>query len=164
MAYHFLVQQILDLLKENNCWFETFEHEPVLTSEEAAKTRPEYTIHQGAKAILAKIERSDKTKSFVLFVIPGDLRFDSKKVKLSLNLKNVRFASEEELAEITHGVLRGAVPPFGNLFDIPVYVDKKVLENEKIVFNAGDRCFSVGMKSKDYEMLVRPQVVDIVVG
>jgi len=53
------------------------------------------------------------------------------------------------------------VPPFGNLFDIEVIVDPQLFENEKIVFNAGDKSFSVGMYSKDYLQLVDPQVVSI---
>ena len=58
------------------------------------------------------------------------------------------------------------MPPFGNLFmvseaepfGLKVFVDKKVLENEKIVFNAGDKRFSIGMYSKDWLKLVDPEV------
>lgn len=161
MNYHPLTKQITDLLTQNNYWYETFVHEPVFTSAEAAKARPEYTLHQGAKAILAKIEKKNKEEVFVVFVIPGDLRMDSKKIKQALDIKGFRFATEEELIKLTNGVQRGALPPFGHFFNLPLYVDKRLLENEKIVFNAGDRRFSVAMKTKDYQELVHPQVVDI---
>lgn len=62
---------------------------------------------------------------------------------------------------LTHGVQRGALPPFAHFFDLPLYVDKLLLENEKIVFNAGDRRFSVAMKTKDYQELTHPQIVNI---
>ena len=62
---------------------------------------------------------------------------------------------------MTKGVLPGGVPPFGNLFDLEVIVDPKLLENEKIIFNAGDRCFSIAMKSKDYTTLISPTIVNI---
>ncbi|NIA02454.1 MAG: hypothetical protein GWP15_03650 [Nitrospirae bacterium] len=50
--YHPLVNQIVEALKNNECWYETFEHEPVRTSEEAAKIRTGYTLEQGAKALI----------------------------------------------------------------------------------------------------------------
>ena len=162
MTFHPSVARILDLLKSNDSWFETFEHPPVRTSEEAAKTRPGYTLHQGVKAIVVRIKRSESDKRFVMLVFPADLRFDSAKVKALFGAKDVRFASEDEIAQITDGVQPGAVPPFGNLFGLHVVADPAVFENEKIVFNAGDRCFSLAMKSADYQSMVSPQVSDIV--
>ena len=156
MAYHEVVSRILGLLKANNCWYETFEHEPVRTSEEAAKTRPGYTLHQGAKAMI--VRANGEQKRFVMLVLPADLRFDNLKVKSLLKAKDVRFASETEVLELTGGVQPGAVPPFGNLFHLDVFVDPAVLANEEIVFNAGDRSFSVGMRSEDYKRIVSPQV------
>ena len=162
MTFHPSVACILDLLKSNDAWFETFEHEPVRTSEEAARTRPGYSLHQGAKAIVIRIKRSESDKRFVMLVFPADLRFDNAKVKALFGAKDVRFASEDEVAHLTNGVQPGAVPPFGNLFGLHVVADPSVFENEKIVFNAGDRCFSVAMKSADYRAIVVPQVSDIV--
>lgn len=161
MDYHPLTKQITDLLTQNNYWYETFEHEEVTTSEEAAKARPQYSLHQGAKAILAKIEKKNKEEAFVMFVLPADLRLDSKKIKQALDIRNIRFASKKELMSLTSGVQRGALPPFAHFFDLPLYADKRLLENEKIVFNAGDRRFSVAMKVKDYLELTRPQILDI---
>lgn len=160
--YHPVVSQILDLLKKNNCWHETFEHEPVRTSDEAANLRDGYTLHQGAKAILIRVKISSADKRFVMLVVPGDMRFDSDKVKKLFHAKNIRFATEAEVSEITHGVLPGGVPPFGNLFGLEVVADSALLENEKIIFNAGDRSFSVGMKAVDYLKLVKPKVLELV--
>lgn len=162
MSYHPAAARILDLLKDNEVWFETFEHEPVRTSEEAARTRPGYTLHQGAKALVVRIKRSESDKRFVMLVFPADLRFDNAKVKALFDAKDVRFASEDEVAQLTGGVQPGAVPPFGNLFGLHVVADPDIFQNEKIVFNAGDRCFSVAMKSADYRTIVVPQVSDIV--
>lgn len=163
MSYHPITQQIIDLLKKQNCWYETFTHEPVLTSEQAAQVRPGYSLLQGAKAILAKIEKKNKEEVFIMLVLPGDRRLDSKKIKKTLNVKNLRFATEEELTTVTRGIQRGAVPPFGNLFQLEVYVDRHLQEEKKIVFNAGDRKFSVAMNSKDYFRLVNPQIVEMAV-
>ena len=161
MTYHNTVSQIVNLLRSNDCWFETFEHEPVRTSEEAAKTRPGYTLHQGAKAIIVRVKRSEPDKKFVMLVFPADQRFDNTKVKILLNAKDIRFATEQEVLELTGGVQPGAVPPFGNLFNLTVIADPALFENERIVFNAGDRCLSVAMKSEDYKRLVNPEVRSI---
>ena len=162
MAYHPVVSEITALLNQNNCWFETFEHEPVRTSEEASRTRPGYTLHQGAKAMVVRVKRSESDKRFVMLVFPADLRFENPKVKALFGAKDIRFASEQEVSELTGGVQPGAVPPFGNLFDLEVVVDPTLFENEKIVFNAGDRCFSLAMKSEDYKKIVKPQISSLV--
>ncbi len=157
MTYHPTVQKIKDLLTDNNFWFETFEHEEVKTSEEAAKTRPGYTLHQGAKAIIARAD-----ENFLMLVFPADQKFNSKKVKTALNVKDLRFATPDEIADVTGGVQIGGVPPFGNLFNLKVYADPTLFENEKIVFNAGDRKFSLAMKSEDYKTLVNPEITSVI--
>lgn len=153
--YHFVVQKIKDLLTEHAYWFETFEHAPVRTSEEAAALRPDYTISQGSKALIVRVKK-DGQKFFAMVVVPGDKKFDTKKLKEAFNLSDLRFATEVEVGELTGGVLPGGVPPFGILFNLPVYADNRVFLNEKIIFNAGDRSFSIGMLSKDYDALVEP--------
>ena len=162
MEYHKITKQITDILKENNLWFETFEHESVRTSEEAAKIRPGYDLNQGAKAMIVRVKISESNKKFVMLVLPGDLRFDNSKVKNIFGAKDIRFATESEISEITKGVQVGGVPPFGNLFGLEVIADPKLFENEKIIFNAGDRRFSIAMFSKDYEAVVKPQITSII--
>lgn len=162
MKYHkvfYRIKKLLELESEN-IWFETFEHAPVRTSEEAAKVRTGYTLHQGAKALILRIKNKGE-KYFVMAVIPGDVRLDSQKFKTIVESNDIRFATENEILSITYGVLPGGIPPFGNLFGLEVYVDSEVLANEKIIFNAGDRRVSLGMKSNDYKKLVNPSVVDI---
>lgn len=162
MHYHPVTTQIIDLLKKHSVWFELFEHAPVRTSEEAASIRNGYTLQQGAKALIIKIKTPDIQKKYVMLVTPGDKRFTNRKVKQLLNAKDLRFATEEEVLELTGGVQPGGVPPFGNLFNLEVFVDPSLLQNEKIIFNAGDKSISIGMKSDDFLTLVVPQIVEIV--
>lgn len=158
MQYHFVSDVIINFLKTNDVWFETFEHEPVRTSEEAAKIRHGYSIEQGAKALIVKVYPSEQ---FVMLVVPGNLKFDARKVNALLGARKLRFASEEEVLKITDGVQPGGVPPFGNIFDLKTYVEEKLFENEKIIFNAGDKKFSVAMNSGDYKNLLNPTVASI---
>lgn len=160
--YHPVVSQIINMLKAHGCWFETLEHEPVRTSEEAAKVRRGYLLCQGAKAMIIRIKKTGSDAGFVMLVIPGDMRLDNNKVKKLLNARNTRFATEQEISDLTGGIQPGGVPPFGNLFGMAVFVDPKLLENEKIVFNGGDRSFSIAMKSTDYKTIVNPQVESLV--
>jgi prolyl-tRNA editing enzyme YbaK/EbsC (Cys-tRNA(Pro) deacylase) len=162
MDYHSVTRQIQELLSQHDCWYETFEHEAVRTSEEASRTRPGYRLKQGAKAIIVRVKTSDRDKRFLMLVFPADLRFDRRKAKQLLAVKDVRFATAEEVAEVTQGVEVGGVPPFGNVFRLEVVADPKLFENDRIVFNAGDRRFSVAMKSADYRRLVQPQVAELV--
>lgn len=161
MDYHPVVTKIKELLEKNHLWFETFEHEPVKTSEEAAKIRPGYSLKQGAKAMIIRAKNNEQDKKFIMLVLPGDLKFNNDKVKSVLQVKDIRFATPEEINQITGGVEIGGVPPFGNLFNIEVIADPKLFFNEKIIFNAGDRRYSIAMKSEDYKKLVNPRIENI---
>ena len=160
-TYHPLTQTIQNLLEDNNFWYETFEHQPVRTSEEAAQLRHGYTIEQGTKSLIVRVKPPGK-KMFVMIIVPGNAKFDEIKVKQYYQSKDVRFATAEEVFQITDGVLPGGVPPFGNLFGLEVVVDPSVFDNEKIIFNAGDKSFSIAMKAEDYKTLVKPQVVTVI--
>ena len=84
MDYHPLVAQILELLQQNHNWFETFEHEPVRTSDEAARTRPGYSLDQGAKAIILRVKQPEVKNRFFMLVFLADLRFDKEKIQVLL--------------------------------------------------------------------------------
>jgi prolyl-tRNA editing enzyme YbaK/EbsC (Cys-tRNA(Pro) deacylase) len=163
MDYHPLTNQITDQLTRANVWFETFTHEPVRTSEQAARTRPGYELKQGAKAILARVKKSETEKFFIMLVFPADKQFDKRKVKNYFHARDIRFATESEVAALTNGVEPGGVPPFGNLFGLRLVCDPTLFNNENIVFNAGDRSFSVSMRAQDYRHIVNPEVVDIII-
>jgi Ala-tRNA(Pro) deacylase len=162
MRYHPITRRIQDILVQNQCWFESFEHRPVRTSEEAAAVRPGYSLDQGAKAIILRVKQADSDTRFVMLVLPANLRFDNSKVKAFLGASDIRFATKDEISSLTDGVELGGVPPFGNLFELDVIADPTLFENERIVFNAGDKRFSIAMRSFDYRHLVRPIVAPIV--
>lgn len=161
-----LFEKIIQLLKGSGVWYELLEHEPVYTSEQAAKVRPDINLHQGAKAMVLKVRSSGfivdsedekpvtnneqtTNNSFVMVVLPGDMKMDYRKVTKFLGAKDVTLATPEEV-EKTVGVKIGAVSPFGNLSGLPVLVDKSLLENDVIAFNAGDHGKTVIIKSSGY--------------
>jgi|APSaa5957512622_1039677.scaffolds.fasta_scaffold17251_2 Ala-tRNA(Pro) deacylase len=158
---HPMAARITDLLDQDAAPYETFEHAPVRTSEEAARVRDGYTLQQGAKALIVRAKDTAGEPRFVMLVMPADRRFDKTKLRDNCGLRNTRFATTDEVAELTGGVEPGGVPPFGGLFGLDVLCDPSLFENEKIVFNAGDRSFSVGMRSDDYQRIACPQAVSI---
>lgn len=157
---HPIMERIVAALREQGMWHETFAHKAVRTSEEAAGVRSGYGLHQGAKALIVRARVANEGKRFLMLVFPADRRFDRDKVKALLNAKDIRFASEEEVVEVTGGVRPGGVPPFGNLFGLEVISDPALYENERIVFNAG-RTTSIAMRSADYRQLVEPRIAEI---
>ncbi len=147
-------EAIANLLKTNNISCEETEHKPVYTSEQAAEVRG-LPIRQGAKSLLLK-SRDD----FILVVLPGDRKLDSKKLKNLLKIKDFRFASPEEVKE-KMGCEIGACYPFGNLIELPTYVDNSLSKNDIISFNPGLHTRSIEMKWRDYYSVVKPKMVDI---
>jgi len=162
MNYHPAVEKIKNLLIENEVAFESFEHEAVRTSEEAAKVRTGYSIQQGAKALIVRAKITNQDKRFVMVVVPGDKSFDNQKLKNLLGAKDIRFATETEVGQLTDGVQPGGVPPFGNLFRLKVYANKSLVNQQKIIFNAGDKRYSIGMSSQDYIHVVQPHISDLI--
>ncbi|MCE9532501.1 MAG: hypothetical protein K8T89_15475 [Planctomycetes bacterium] len=134
--------------------FAVSHHEAVFTSEQAAAVRG-VSLGSGAKALVVKAG-----EQFVLLVVPADRKLDSKKGRASLGVKAIRFATKEEVLEIT-SLLPGSIPPFGSLFNLQTYVDPALAEHASINFNAGDHCISVQMTHADYLSVEQPKVVDL---
>jgi Ala-tRNA(Pro) deacylase len=151
--------RIKELLDEARLEYTHIVHEHVTTSEDAAKIRGT-NIDDAAKAIILKAQLLNGSFQFIQAVIPANLRIDLKKLKINLGSKNVALASPEEVLERT-GCTIGSVPPFGKLFNIPMYMDDSLLQKDLIVFSAGTHHDSIQMKAQDYYELLEPKVLDI---
>jgi Ala-tRNA(Pro) deacylase len=131
------------LLKSAGVPFEVLHHEPVFTSEEAARVRG-VELSSGAKALVCKAD-----DQFLMFVVPADRRLDSKGVRRRLGFRRLRFANRDEVLELT-GLEPGSIPPLGSLFGLKTLCDERLEESERINFNAGDHRISVRMLYTDY--------------
>ncbi len=107
-------------------------------------------LASGAKALICKAD-----EQFVLFVMPADRRLDSREVRKQFGLRGLRFATREEVAALT-GLEPGAIPPFGQLFNLPTYCDESLRMQPRINFNAGDHAISVSVATSDYLAVERP--------
>jgi len=146
--------KIIELLKSNGAWFEQIEHEPVFTSEQAAAVRG-LEIGQGAKSLLFKAK-----PDFVLAVLPGDKKVDFKKLKDTLHVKEIRFATPEEVVE-KMSVEIGACYPFGNVVGLRTIVDTSLARQEIISCNPGRHDVSIKFKFADYQRIAKPEIADI---
>jgi len=139
------------LLKQHGIVFQVLRHEPVYTSEEAARARGT-PLASGAKALVCKGE-----EGFVMFVLPADRKLDSHAVRQAKGWRKLRFATREEVLDLTN-LAPGSIPPFGSLFGLPTLCDERLGENETINFNAGDHGISVSMQSADYVLMEKPEL------
>ncbi|MBI3933550.1 MAG: YbaK/EbsC family protein [Acidobacteria bacterium] len=97
---------------------------------------------------------------FVLAVLPASLRMNLGKLKAALRAKDLRLASELEFTGLFPDCEIGAMPPFGNLYGVPVYADTSLAQDEEIVFNAGTHQDTIRMKYSDFARLAEPQVLN----
>ncbi len=154
-----VLEAIRRLLESRQIDFRELHHEPTYTSEEAARVRGEELRH-GGKALLMKVNND-----FSLFVLPAERRVHSAMIRKQLGAKKMRFATPEELQQLTAGegrpgLVPGSVPPFGEpILPFPLYVDSGIRENERIAFNAGSLNDSVIMSVKDYFQVACPEQV-----
>lgn len=148
-----VTERILALLRDHGVTFTFKEHEPVKTSQEAAAIRGT-PLHEGAKALVFAAD--DAT---VLAVVPAHKRVGTRAFKRAFGIKNLRMVNPDELRELT-GLPVGAVPPFGGVLNLPTYVDRGLLANERISFNAGSRSVSIIMACQDYIDVEKPTFGD----
>jgi Ala-tRNA(Pro) deacylase len=131
--------------------FDVLRHAPVFTSEEAAAVRGT-TLASGAKALVCKAD-----ERFVLVVLPADRRLASRAVRKAEGVKSLRFATREEVEQLT-GLTPGSIPPFGSLFHLPTWCDERLADQSRINFNAGDHAISISLSYDDFVRVEQPRI------
>ena len=91
-------------------------------------------------------------------VLPSTWRVDLKRLRDVLEARDMRLATEAEIANLFPDCQVGTMPPFGNLYGVEVFVDQLLTEDESIVFEAGTYVGAIKLQYKDLTALVRPKV------
>lgn len=143
--------QIQSKLNGLNIAYECTEHEPVYTSEQAAKVRGS-RLQAGAKALIMYADLQP-----IMVVVSAATKVDTKVFKKLYGIKKLKLATPEEVEKITQ-VKIGAVPPFGSLFHLDTFVDNKLAGNDLINFNAGKHDTSIQMKYNDFIRAELPEL------
>jgi len=140
------------------------EHEAVpyevLTHREAYRASElAQVLHVPGKE-LAKVVILKVGERFVMTVLPANWKVDCRRIGEIIHVYPVRLATEEECQRLFPDCELGAIPPFGNLYGLEVYVDRAFTADEEIVFPAGTRYQAVKLRYQDFARLVGPSVAE----
>lgn len=135
-------------LDESNIRYTLMTHSPAYTAQAAAAT-----LHVPGKE-LAKTVVLSAGDNTVLAVLPASFHVDLKKLG-ELVGRSVRLATEAEFISLFPDCELGAMPPFGSLYKLPVYVDESLAADEEIVFNAGTHRDAIRMRFADFERVAK---------
>jgi Ala-tRNA(Pro) deacylase len=149
-----ILNTLKDFLTKKKVKYSVHTHPVVYTSQEVAAAEH---VPGGQ---LAKVVMIRANEEFVMAVLPATQRIVVEKLREVLGKSEARLATEEEFKGLFPKCEIGAMPPFGNLYDLPVYVDKTLTEVKEIVFRAGTHTDTVHMKYKDFDKLVKPTVAE----
>jgi len=150
-----VLEKIKKKLDEASVKYKLFEHEPVYTSEDAARVRGE-ELSDGAKALVLFGDKNP-----ILCVVPGDKKADFKKIKSHLGIKDLRMATPDEVKELTTLEI-GAIPPVGSAMGLSSYYDNSFMLKDKVAFNAGDHKVTIIMNAEDLIKVENPKILDII--
>jgi Ala-tRNA(Pro) deacylase len=147
------VIKLKQFLDENNIKYVTIHHSRAYTMQKAA----EYAHISGkevAKTVMVKIDGK-----MAMAVLPAPEHVDLDLLKGAARARSVELAGEKEFKNLFPGCDVGAMPPFGNIYGLDVYVEEGLREDEMIAFRAGTHEELIEMAYRDFERLVKPRVV-----
>jgi len=149
-----VLKTLKDYFEKNRVRYEVGYHERVYTSQEIAAA-----MHVPGRE-LVKVVMVKADGKMVMLVLPASYRIETKKLKKVLQCKKLQIAKERDFEELFPDCEVGAMPPFGNLYHLEVWVDQVLTEDEMIVFRAGSHVETLKIKYSDYSRLVNPRVGD----
>lgn len=147
-------ERLESYLHQQDVTFDVQEHHTAFTAQEVAQTE-----HIPGK-LVAKSVVAWADGQLILLVLPATHRVDLTRLNEAIGATATRLAHEEEFADTFPDCEVGAIPPFGNLYDLPVYVDKSLADDETIVFPAGAHTETMRIRYQDYARLVEPTLVE----
>ena len=146
-------RKLQDYLESHHVQYRLIPHEPTPTAQEAAQAAHISGKHL-AKSVVVKIDGT-----LGLAILPATDMVHLDQLRQSLGTQNVDFAAEDEFAPKFSDCEVGAIPPFGNLYGMDVYVSQHLREDEEIAFSGGTHHELVQMTYGDFERLVHPCVL-----
>ena len=148
-----ILTKLREFLDQNQVDYTHTVHPLAYTAREVASAE-HVPAREMAKTVIFLSEQG-----FGMAVLPADSVVDLEQLRQDLGLTRLRLATEAELGQLFPACELGAMPPFGNLFDLPVYVDSRLAGEESITFNAGTHRDVIHMRFLDFERLAHPAIV-----
>ena len=146
-----VAERLRRFLDEHRVSYEVAAHPERYTAQEVAAT-----AHVSGKA-MAKVVMVKTASGFAMTVLPAACRLSVQRVRDLLGDASATIAAEAEFRNLFPDCEAGAMPPFGNLYNIPVYVDDELAAQEQITFEAGTHHEVVTLRYADFERLVQPR-------
>ena len=149
-------KRLIDCLNENKAQYEILHHAEAVTAQRIAQAEHVKGRHH-AKVVMVK-----SGDQHLMIVLPADHQIDLEKVEKVIG-NTVSLGKEQEFKSLFPDCAIGAMPPFGNLYNLPTHVDKQLAEQDYIVFEAGTHTDAIKMSYRDYEKIVKPNVDDLAI-
>ncbi len=144
------INQVTQFLDAHNIRYVTITHSPAYTAQEIAA----HALLPGdelAKTVIVKLDDSP-----VMAVVPASCRIDLDRLRWAAQADRAELAAEAEFVAKFPDCRTGAMPPFGNLYGLPVWIDERLVRNRYIDFNACSHTELIRMRMTDFLRLVRP--------
>jgi Ala-tRNA(Pro) deacylase len=149
-------KQLIGCLNQNKVHYEILQHPEAVTAQRIAQAEHVKARHH-AKVVMLK-----SGDEHLMTVLPADHQIDLEKVAKAVG-KSVSLDTEQEFKSLFPDCATGAMPPFGNLYGLPTYVDRCLAEEDYIVFEAGTHTDAIKVSYRDYQRIVKPRVEDLAV-
>ena len=149
-----VLMKLKEYLEKNRVRYEVGYHERVYTSQEIAAAM-HVPGRELAKVVMVKADGKE-----VMLALPASCQVETKKLKKALQCRKLKIAKEGEFKELFPDCEVRAMPPFGNLYHLEVWVDQVLTEDEFIFFRAGSHVEILKIRYNDYARLVNPKVGD----
>lgn len=142
--------RLREFLDKEHVKYVTIGHSPAFTAQEVAASA-HIPGKQLAKSVVVRIDGE-----MALVVMPASENIELDRLKAAIGAGEVDIASEDEFKDLFPDCETGAMPPFGNLYGVKVFVSQDLREDEEIAFNAGSHSELVKLAYSDFERLVHP--------
>lgn len=146
------LQKLIDYLEENQVKFTRIIHSTAYTAQVIA-----HRAHISGNMLAKTVVLKDPEENFLMAVLPANYQIDMEKISEVYGNK-LMLATEDEFRKLFPGCETGGMPPFGNLFGLPVYISETMGKCEDIVFNAGNHRELLQLQCNDFKRLVNPSV------
>jgi Ala-tRNA(Pro) deacylase len=146
------IDKLREYLDSNRVAYEVLSHPLTFTAQELA------AVEHVHGRDLAKVVILRSGAEFVMVTLPALYHVDLNRARAAIGKQDLAIASEKEFTSLFPNCEPGAMPPFGNLYQIPVWVDESLAKDENIVFNACTHYQAIKMKYADFVRLVRPNI------
>ncbi len=148
-------KKLKDFLNKQGAKYISISHSPAYTAREIAQSM-HIKGRKIAKTIMVFIDGK-----MAMAVLPANLSIDFDYFRKESGAGEIKLATEEQFKDMFPDCEVGAMPPFGNLYGMDVYVDQHLTDDEEIFFNAGSHAELIMMPYDDFAGLVKPKVLKL---